>query len=791
MGLEDYTEVEIDEFLGLLADREIADVPPQYAFDCMNNRFAVGGGASRRPGTSTYLCQALAGGPITGAMDHFEFFNLLINGVTVTKYYLMLIGTQLYYSTGGTMTALGSTITGAIKFRVAQYGNLGYVSISDGKVGKAIPKVWSPPGLGNFYDAMTIPAVRQLNTLSNPGNFAGGVTSVGIHKFGVIYQTRSGFQYVGANTDSSMVFTGLSVTVVAGTQLVELSVPADALGSQITRRWIIMTQAGLDSYYIVPDSFITTISGSLANNSGTAVVRVSISDDGLAGGTNADKNLTYTIPMPFMAGSVLYKNRQVMWGNPDNPSILYVSEVDDVQAFRSDVGFVVVNRDDGQRITNAFVKGETLYVLKERSWYAVSDNGAEPSGWSLSKVSEKVGTPSNFGVVSDEEDTVFVFDLRGLYAFKGGEPKLVENLSSGWAALFNRESAHLVELAVDSYEARVYSLVPEPAATENGKILMCDYHEGVNKPKWSPWKPTDATVPSWRTIATDYSGVSANGQLVDLGTCNTSGTTVTWVSGGKWWGVMVGGTITINGVPYTIASITSSTVLVLTSSAGTQSGVAWSFSGAAFPIGGICVAVLGTSDASKMVYFKEDKTSDVGVQSDAEPVEGYYWTGGLKAKGGMALLGAVEVEVSGSVGNLQMQAGGIDVETAGVNLGHALVLGGTCDTSGTTVTITNYATKGVPYYAQGRFIYINGVRYTIQAVSAFNSLTLTATAGTQTGVAWRIGQPVPSNYGPFLLNANVQSERVHLLWFTNAASEDYTLTKLTAYIQARGLRRAS
>ena len=784
--------MEIDEFLGLLTDREIADVPPAYSFDCQNARFSIGGGMSRRPGTSTYLCQALAGGPITGAMDHFEFFNLLVAGVTVTKYYLMLIGTQLYYSTGGTMTLLGSTVTGFIKFRVAQYGNLGYISISDGKVGKAIPRVWSPPGLGNYYDTVTIPAARALTTLTNPGNFAGGVTAAGIHKFGVIYQTRSGFQYVGANTDAAMLFTGLPVTVVAGTQIVELSVPADALGSQISRRWIIMTQAGLDSYYIVPDSYITTISGSLANNSGTAVVRVSISDDGLAGATLADKNFTYLIPMPFMAGSIFYKNRQIYWGNPYQPSLLYVSEVDDPQAIRSDVGFVVVNRDDGQRITNAFVKGEILYVLKERSWYAVSDNGAEPSGWSLSKVSEKVGTPSNFGVVSDDEDTVFVFDMRGLFSFKGGEPKMVPNLSGSWASLFNREYAHLVEVAVDSFESRVYSLVPEVAATANSKILMCDYHEGLNKPKWCPWKPTDATVPEWRTIATDYSGVSANGQLVDLGTCNTSGTTVTWVSGGKWWGTMVGGTITIDGVPYTIASITSSTVLVLTASAGTQSGVNWTFSGAAFPIGGLCVTVLGTSDAAKMVYFKEDKASDVGVQSDAEPFEIYYWTGGLRVKGGMALLGAVEVEGSGTTGNLQIQAGGIEIEAGGNNLGHALVLGGLCDTSGTTITITTYGTKGVPYYATGRKIVINGVTYDLAGVSSFSSLVISSTAGTQTGVAWRIGQPALSlTNGPVLLNANLRSERIHILWFANAATDDFTLTKLTAYVKALGLRRAS
>ena len=65
------------------------------------------------------------------------------------------------------------------------------------------------------------------------------------------------------------------------------------------------------------------------------------------------------------------------------------------------------------------------------------------------------------------------------------------------------------------------------------------------------------------------------------GTVNTSGTAVTWASGNKFINTGSGfnaaqwpaGTpITINGVAYSIASVTNSTALVLSSSAGTQTG---------------------------------------------------------------------------------------------------------------------------------------------------------------------------------------------------------------------------
>ena len=68
---------------------------------------------------------------------------------------------------------------------------------------------------------------------------------------------------------------------------------------------------------------------------------------------------------------------------------------------------------------------------------------------------------------------------------------------------------------------------------------------------------------------------------VPAGTVNTSGTAVTWVTGTTFdvfgnQNVIVGQPISINSVSYTVAAIVDPTHLTLTSSAGTQSGVAFS-----------------------------------------------------------------------------------------------------------------------------------------------------------------------------------------------------------------------
>jgi predicted outer membrane repeat protein len=70
------------------------------------------------------------------------------------------------------------------------------------------------------------------------------------------------------------------------------------------------------------------------------------------------------------------------------------------------------------------------------------------------------------------------------------------------------------------------------------------------------------------------------------GVVNTSGTTVTWISGttfnanGQWSGAA----ITINSVAYVIDHVVSTTSLVLTLTAGAQSGVAYTSSPALAPI---------------------------------------------------------------------------------------------------------------------------------------------------------------------------------------------------------------
>jgi biopolymer transport protein ExbB len=84
----------------------------------------------------------------------------------------------------------------------------------------------------------------------------------------------------------------------------------------------------------------------------------------------------------------------------------------------------------------------------------------------------------------------------------------------------------------------------------------------------------------YRQIAVDHTKVPNTDQTdfpilfrTPKGTVNTVTTAVSWVSGDKFPSWLAGNLIQINGVNYTVSSVTTNIALVLTGSAGTQSGV--------------------------------------------------------------------------------------------------------------------------------------------------------------------------------------------------------------------------
>lgn len=181
------------------------------------------------------------------------------------------------------------------------------------------------------------------------------------------------------------------------------------------------------------------------------------------------------------------------------------------EAYDATQGLVQVYQQDGQRVTNAFRIREKLYLVKERSLYVTSDDGAnEPSAWSVTQVSSRVGTPSCRGV-GIGEDWVVIAARDGLYITGGGQPeKLSKEIQPLWNQI-NWNAGHTIWVTVDTLLRRIYVGVPLGAATSPNRILMLDYrgldtwqdiaaHDSIhfsaysgkvlalgNARKWCPW----------------------------------------------------------------------------------------------------------------------------------------------------------------------------------------------------------------------------------------------------------------------------------------------------------------
>lgn len=166
------------------------------------------------------------------------------------------------------------------------------------------------------------------------------------------------------------------------------------------------------------------------------------------------------------------------------------SYAENFEAFDGVTGNLGVASENQQAIRAAFVLYDQLYVVKENSLYKTSDNGiTEPSGWTIREVSNRVGTPSIYGVDSGE-GWALVASQYGLYVFAGGEPvKIMQEIAPLWQAI-NWSAGESIWVRNDVAQRKIYVGVPistpnqwMPDFEENASpaapnvVLMCSYQE--------------------------------------------------------------------------------------------------------------------------------------------------------------------------------------------------------------------------------------------------------------------------------------------------------------------------
>lgn len=521
---------EVTDFGGEWGLVDQDDQPPGRAIRALNCSFIPGSVFTRNGFASVFNPNC-----IVNSMYHWLFGDASSSGKSYLVWHKSGYGVQLADLSAPSATNLYA-VTGAAGAVFASAGPRFYSAhYSTSGVGVDGGKVYGS-GVGSD-DLFARPMLTTEVTVAGGAPSVGGECTVGTRKVAFIMTTRNGYIGRPAPTNASLVLQATSVTTTAANkQFVVTVTPSTVWPAWAgTIQLIMTTTVDPSTYYFVPLAILSTPAGG-----GIAVTyTISISDDDLvrdAGVTDATKYFLLltqdsTGTAPFKPSAVFNAGNRMayVFRNSEFGQGLFISNPNAYQEISASRNLVYLPGQ--QECTTGFYKDKTIFMVGPNWTYAVGDTGDDPSSWaSADCVDSSIGTNCTEGVSFDMARGIgWVAHTSGLYRFAGGH---YDNMPVSY---MNQPTWDRINWAAAPYCLRV---------TDNNVINT----------------------------------VFVAAPLTSSGTVSTSGVTVTYASGDDFSTSWKAGSqaIVINGVTYTISSVTDRNTLTLTGSAGTQSAVAYS-----------------------------------------------------------------------------------------------------------------------------------------------------------------------------------------------------------------------
>lgn len=377
----------------------------------------------------------------------------------------------------GTTSTLASSLSTTQALSCAEIGpRLYFCGFTTAFVGSMQCRVWD--GASAIDTAFRAPLTVTSLTAADGG---AGQCTKGTHKFGFVFQSRSGFAGQLSPVVAS-VFTPTSLTLNAQSRSVTLTLtldtPADAgTGSAI---YPVMTRASNPNvWYFVPDLQVLNPPASSAGYS--HAFTISVSDEDLAArGENAENQFNLLTQDgsgngPFSPNFVAAYGKRMAYGVGNKA---YFSEIDDPQAVTEDFN---TRQLPGQRnITTGVQLGQDFYYFGDRWTARDSDNGDLPSTWSTpSSVSNSIGSIAPQVEPGKDNEWVWVASSRGLELFAGkyDEHPISFYQSDIWARI-NQAAGYCIQITDDVASLKVHVAVPLDGATSPTHDLVFDYTQG-------------------------------------------------------------------------------------------------------------------------------------------------------------------------------------------------------------------------------------------------------------------------------------------------------------------------
>lgn len=319
-------------------------------------------------------------------------------------------------------------------------------------------------------------------------NGATGHTDPGLHLFGIVSETISG--YLSPPAALTEFTTSADSSVSFGN--IPTSGDPNVVKRHLVATIVLPTFNGdleAAAYFFVPDATIN-------NNTDVFLNNISFYDADLLDDASHLFDNYESIP----AGSVLsiYHDRLVLGCTYTDISLYLVSEIGEPEAISQIDGLIVVPLD-GNPITNAQEYRDVLYAFKHSRTVSYTDNGDVPSSWPLVVIDNALGT-SVHGVAtvlnsgSSSVDFLIVCTYQGMSLFAGRyqTPELSWKIENFWHSQ-DRTRFDKIQIINAPIQKEIYCILPDR------RLLVGNYSNGLDYKaiRWGPW----SFLPGLNTVA--------------------------------------------------------------------------------------------------------------------------------------------------------------------------------------------------------------------------------------------------------------------------------------------------
>lgn len=476
--MRDHQPITLDKFNGLWNRGNVEECPLDHFSDCNNlqyesqNTFGSRFGLGRHQDVASPLSNILrvynyatstnpntllvltSGGNIYHVIDATNIFGPILTIAAMTDFGFVPYGGRAY------ITPFTTEVAGNLNRERGLTGEHVYVYLGAGVAARKA-------GGTNVAGTLTV------------ANGVAGLTDGGVHIFGVVNETDTGYL---TPPGALVAFTTAPNFSVDFTN-VPVSPDSFVVKRHIVASKVIQTYNGDVNGY---DLFFVP-GGEIPNNVATSLSNISFFDsDLLEDATHLKDNFSQ---IPAGVGMCIYHNRLCLWTEFDNTSIVRVSSEGEPEAINQITGLLTIP-PDGNYITNAAELRDVLYVMKRNRTFSFVDNGEDPTSWPLTVVDAAMGCGVHgIGSVLDSGgsniDYLLVGTYKGIAMFNGRYilPELTWKISAVWAAQNFLARSRYTQILNDPVKECLYIV------TTDNDVLYGQYSNGFDPKniRWSPW----------------------------------------------------------------------------------------------------------------------------------------------------------------------------------------------------------------------------------------------------------------------------------------------------------------